>query len=183
MSQHILSHPNIPKPLHGVNPRTIMGRQEWDVVRQDAYASTGFHCLSCGVHKSKARKHQWLEAHEEYDIDYKAQTVTVSRIIPLCHFCHSFIHSGLLHINAKSGKISYSEAREILRHGIGILESKSAPIFCGTKDLAAKAGIKTDLPTTKIPDRINWKGWRMVWDGESYPQKFKTFEAWQRHYT
>ena len=180
---HILSHPNIPKPLHGVNPRSIMGSDQWDKVRSRSYASTNFHCLACGVHKSKARKHQWLEAHEDFDVDYNAQTVTIRRIIPLCHFCHAFIHSGLLHKNARSGKVSYSEARQILRHGIGILEGADAPIFAGTKALADMAGIDTSLPITDAPKEIPWEGWRMIWEGEEYPQKFKTFEAWRRHYS
>ena len=180
---HILSHSNIPKPLHGVNPRSIMGAKMWDEVRQTAYASTDFHCISCGVHKANAQKHQWLEAHEDHDIDYAAQTVTIKRIIPLCHYCHAFIHSGLLLINARSGKIQFSEARRILRHGIEILKRENSPIFPGTKKMAIDAGIACDLPVVSVPREIQWAGWRMIWNGTEYPQKFKTYQAWKKHYS
>src|SRR6185295_5669264 len=61
LKPEILCHPHIPKPLHGVAPREIMGDDWWNSERQLVYASTDYHCAACGIHKSQAKKHEWLE--------------------------------------------------------------------------------------------------------------------------
>ena len=92
LSPELLTHPNIPKPLHGITPRDILGKAWWDQQRQIAYRERHYHCWACGVHKSQAAYYQWLEGHESYDIDYVHGIVTLREIVALCHACHSFIH-------------------------------------------------------------------------------------------
>lgn len=78
----ILSSPNIPKPLHGVNPRSIMGQDAWNVMRQEVYASTEF---------SPYRGTPGSRNH--YDA------------IPLCKFeCHNFGPLSL-HMGRKSWRV------------------------------------------------------------------------------
>jgi len=181
----LLSSPNIPKPLHGLNPRTIMGRSAWDVKRQEVYKSTEFHCAACGVHKTRAKKHKWLEAHEIFDIDYKKQRATIVEIVPLCHFCHAFIHSGLTRVRARNKDITAQEVRDIMQHGVSVLESCDGAVFLGTSELCQLVGVDCSmLPSIPLASHGgSWGGWRMVWSGKEYRGKFPTFKHWQRHYS
>lgn len=181
----ILMHPNIPKPLHEVNPRNIMGQTKWDIVRREAYASTDYHCIACGVHKSEAKVHQWLEAHEFYNIDYQAGRVEIEKIIPLCHFCHNFIHSGRLYMVMGEEK-DESEVIEILEHGFKILKDNDLPAFFGTLHVAEQVGANTfgvsaaTQPHGEVPA---WEDWRLVYNGVEYPPKYKTYAEWKRRFT
>jgi len=93
LKPELLSHPNIPKPLHGTNPRTIMGRAAWDKYRQNALIKAKHSCRACG--RTGCR----LELHEDYSIDFKKAKMQVHSMEPLCTDCHSFIHSGFLIFN------------------------------------------------------------------------------------
>lgn len=181
----ILMHPNIPKPLHEVNPRNIMGQEAWDVVRKEAYASTNYHCIACGVHKSEAKGHQWLEAHEFYDIDYGMGRVEIKKIIPLCHYCHNFIHSGRLSMIMGDEK-SRDEVMDILEHGFKILADNNLNAFAFTLTFAHEIDANTfGVPASPLPDGEvpAWEDWRLVWDGVEYPPKYPTYQAWQARFS
>lgn len=181
----LLSAPNIPKPLHGLNPRTIMGRELWDAERQKVYQSTGFHCAACGVHKSMARKHRWLEAHEIFDIDYAKGRAHLLEIAPLCHFCHAFIHSGLTRMRARKREITAQEVRDIMRHGCENLRASGTGIFSGTRELCKLVSVNTArIPTLPTPRKMaSWSKWRLVWNGKEYKGKFKSMAEWSSHYS
>ena len=154
-------------------------------MRKEVYALTDNHCAACGVHKSQAACKQWMEAHEIYDINYNEGTATMTEIVPLCHFCHAFIHSGLLRIRARKKEISADHVRQVIRHGVGILkQSKGQKIFAGTAVLAKLVSVSTvGLRTTSPPQRMaDWPKWRMVWDGEEYRGAFKSFRQWHERY-
>lgn len=180
----ILMHPNIPKPLHEVNPRNIMGKEAWDVVRKQAYASTDYRCIACGVHKENAKGPKWLEAHEFYKIDYEVGRVEIEKIIPLCHYCHNFIHSGRLYMVMGDEKTE-EEVIEILEHGLKILSDNQLAAFPFTLQLAESLDVDTlgVLPDIR-PDGETpaWGDWRLVWNGKEYPPKYKTYEEWKRRF-
>ena len=161
----ILLHPNIPKPMHGVAPRVIMGKEWWDVERQKAYKSTNYHCAACGVHKSDANYHEWLEAHELYDMDYECGRMVFKELVPLCHACHNFIHSGRMAMLVSKGEMTESKEREILRHGNAVLKA---------------AKLKQPKPPKKI---AAWSNWRLVFNGQEYKPKHKSFAAWLSFYS
>lgn len=179
----ILTHPNIPKPLHGIAPRTIMGQKWWDKTRKEVYAKTDYHCIACGVSKDEAKGHKWLEAHEFWEIDYATGTAKITSIQPLCHYCHNFIHSGRLS-KIIGGEKSENEIKHILEHGFKILSKNNLQCFPGTLELAEKIGARTfNVTAYELPDNdIEWKNWRLVWNGMEYGSKFRDMEAWQDFY-
>lgn len=164
----ILLHPNIPKPLHGMNPRSILGKGWWDEQRQIAYAKENYHCMACGIHKKDAKYHKWLEAHECYEFDYPLGIARMIEIVALCHSCHNFIHSGKLIMDLQSGRITESKFHDIMGHGERIImtvRSKPNPYIVNDGDIA------------------DWNVWRLIIEGKEYHSKFKSFAEWREHYS
>ena len=161
-----LTHPNIPKPLHGVNPRSVLGKEWWDTHRQEAYAKNNYCCWACGVHKTEAKYHQWLEAHESYDFNYRLGRANLKEIIALCHSCHNFIHSGRLQMLVNKGEYSAEKQDDILRHGYSVLsEANLKPFDHGKPGKVAR-----------------WGKWHIVIDGKKYYSKFKNIDEWAEYY-
>lgn len=183
LKPEILTHPNIPKPLHGLNPRSIKGKQWWDMNRQAVYKSTDYHCIACGVHKSKAKGHQWLECHEYWNIMYEIGVCEVIALIPLCNYCHCFIHSGRLYATA-GGETPMSVALEKLKHGFEILIQNKLPAFYGTVQVARELGLAIDIDTWEPPEapEIGWSDWVLMFEGKEYRSKFEDYYAWAAFY-
>jgi len=173
----LLLHPNIPKPLHGVNPRSVLGKDWWDKHRQIAYAKNNYCCWACGIHKSKAKYHQWLEAHEAYNINYQKGTLHLEEIIALCYSCHNFIHSGRMNMLVIKGEMTKETMLSILMHGKTILH------FNG--ETHTPQYIIDSLESRKAITTINhveWENWRLIIDNKKYPPIHKSFEAWKEFY-
>jgi hypothetical protein len=158
----ILLHPNVPKPLHGLAPRVILGEAWWNKERRKAYESTNFHCIACGIHKFDT-KMGWLEGHEFYRINYRKGTVTYIRTVPLCTECHQYIHSGRLQMLVESGQMTKKEYEEIIKRGVKVLE---------------EAGIEIAPPYDgPVAD---WKEWVLIVNGKSYPAPHQSEEDWKK---
>lgn len=160
----ILLCPNIPKPLSGVNPRTILGKKWWDKTRKEAYISTNFHCIACGVYKEDAKGPKWLEGHEVYSIDYPKGRMTYLYTVPLCHYCHNFIHHGRMRNLLGKGKFDHGKFMRVMNHGEKVLR---------------EAGLEKVQYTGEVAP---WSKWRLKLKGRVYKPIFKTYEDWVRHY-
>jgi hypothetical protein len=159
----ILLSANTVKPMHEVVPRLILGQAWWDLTRQEAYRSTNFHCIACGVHKYDAEEHQWLEGHELYSVDYVMGRQTYLETVPLCHYCHCFIHDGRLEALFKKGEVSKEKYLAVCKHG---------------RDVLKAAGLKP-LPPYRGPI-ARWEDWRLVLFDKEYPPVHKTYEEWKK---
>jgi len=183
LKPEILAHPNIPKPMHGLSPRTIEGEDWWNKVRQDVYDKYDHHCIACGVFKLDAKGHKWLEAHEYWSINYRKGICKIKSIEPLCHYCHNFIHSGRLRMIMGKEK-SVREVKAILEHGFKILSENNLDCFPSALHLSNMVGANTygvkaySLPNVEIP----WEKWYLLWNRKKYYSKFASYEAWRRFY-
>jgi len=180
----ILTHPHIPKPLHGLNPRTILGKDWWDKVRLNAQEINKFKCVACGTHKSELIKYKWLEGHEYWDINYHTGKCEVKSIEPLCHYCHNFIHSGRLSMIIGKEKTK-QEIIDILEHGFKILSEHNLKAFPFTIDLAKEIGannFKVEAYNIDVNPKIKWSDFKMILEGKEYSSKFKNEEEWSNFY-
>lgn len=162
----LLLHPNIPKPLHGLNPRTIMGQRWWDHHRKEAFKKNNQCCWACGVSKYEAKYHQWLEGHESYKIDYYNGIMELEEIVGLCHSCHNFIHSGRLQKLFMSGKINEDKYNYIINRGNAILENNNL----------SDCIIEPNCIIAK------WSDWKLVIERKNYYSKFKDINEWREYY-
>lgn len=161
----LLLGPNTPKPMHGLTPRNLLGSKWWNKTRRKAYRSTGYRCLACGVLKFNAKGRQWLEAHEVYEIDYLLGRSYYRRAVPLCHYCHCYIHSGRLAAQLEKGEISHAKYTTVIQHGDRVLSLAGLEPRSSKEDYS---GLVAD-----------WSDWRLVIEGKEYPPKFKTFKQWK----
>ncbi len=167
----LLTHPNIPKPLHGLNPRTILGQEWWDKQRNKAYKKNNYCCWACGVHKDLAKYKKWLEAHESYDYDWINGKLELQEIAALCHCCHNFIHSGRLQILQDKCQISERKFSDIMNHGLSIL--RKFPELLEAWDMRHAPGHFSN---------VTWKDWHIVIEGQKYFSKFENVEEWYEFY-
>ncbi len=168
----LLLHPQIPKPMHGLAPRVVFGANWWNKEREKAYRSTNYHCQACGVEKGSAKSRQWLEAHEVYDIDYAAGRMVYVRSVPLCHYCHAFIHDGRLAWLLETGRLHQSKYVAIMQHGDAVL----AEAGLRKPSRIEREGHLTYLLVNGGIAR--WGEWRLVIEGIEYPSLYESQEAY-----
>jgi len=183
LKPEILVHPNIPKPMHNLSPRTIEGEGWWNKIRQEVYAKYDYHCIACGISKYEAKGFKWLEAHEFWDINYYKGICKIKSIEPLCHYCHNFIHSGRLRMY-KGKEKSIQEVQNILEHGFHILSENNLKCFPSTLSFANMIGANTyGVKAYSLPDvDIPWSKWYLLWESKKYYSKFSSFEEWSAFY-
>lgn len=174
----ILCQPPIVKPLHWVNPRTVKGRKRRDIERKKAYASTGDHCVACGVHKTKARGRKVMEAHEDYEIDFDKHQYKLKRIVPLCHYCHNFIHLGRLVSMMRKGQVKPEKVEAVYEHGEKILSENN--LSRGEYMLKLVDGDELKY----FPEENGTRSKRhLLIEGEKHYSPHKTYEDWANFYS
>ncbi len=170
----LLLHPPVPMPLHGVNPRTIMGGKWWEQTRYISYEKNNRHCWAC------IRKRDRLEAHECYDIDYEYGTATLDEVVALCSTCHHFIHSNRLVRMVEAGIYVESIYLAVRAHGYRVLAKAGLdPSPWARRNFEPDYEIPTELLTLPM---ATWNDWRMIVEGNDHASLFKDRATYDAHY-
>ncbi len=100
------------------NLRSVLKREQWDVIRKDAYARAKGKCMICGTPCSH------LEAHERWSYDETLAIQKLEDVIAVCPQCHAVIHIGRTQLKGdekaasehfmKVNGVNYAEYRKAL---------------------------------------------------------------------
>ena len=188
----LITMPNVPRPLHGLPPRKIMGNATWNHVRKRCYFDAGYKCEICGADPPKGQLH----AHELYTYDWKEGTGSFDRCIAICKQDHDFIHSGRLITMYKNGNplCPKSYVLSVVEKGFKLISEYNKT---AKKKLRAYATfleyLKTDIgpEVEALIDKYNiefyaepkhiakWGKWRLIWCGKEYPTPYASQLEWE----
>lgn len=194
----LLTMPNIPHPLHGMAPRTILGNTTWTHMRKRCYFQADYKCQACGADLGTGKCH----AHEVYDINYPAGESKFKRTVCLCPRCHvRGIHSGRMLTMFKKGDPLMSKEKlldgvenlfriiyewnqahpkeEPLRaYGTFIDYIKWPPISKEMLALVKKYDMKFYIEDYDLSAR--WDKWHLIIGDKSYHTKYKDADDWAK---
>lgn len=122
----VLISPGIPRPLHALNPRTIMQPWNgwWNARRQEVFERVDFRCQGCGVERKLEDYTTHLDCHEDFLIRHDVGRAIYQGDWSLCKLCHDHVHLGRLKsaaIHGRQGK-SWSYAAHVMEHGQRLIE-------------------------------------------------------------
>ena len=192
----LVAMPNIPRPLHGVNPRTLLGTPTWNRMRKHCYAQANDTCEICGT-KPENLRHR--HGHEVYEIDYAHGTAKFVRVFCVCSLCHlgcihtgraltlwkhnnplyptDFLLQGAEHAfkiiseynkdNPKADLRAYSTFLDYLKH-----EELREPM----EKLIEKYNIKF---YSEEEDAVEWGDWKLIIGNREYPTPYVDKDAWK----
>ena len=190
----LITMPNVPRPLHGMPPRKIMGDAQWTRVRKRCYFDAGYKCEICGADPPKGQLH----AHELYSYDYIAGTGKFERCIAICKKDHDFIHSGrlitlykqgnqlypknyVLNVVEKGFKLVYDynethKNKKPLRLYATFLEYMKVPeLAMEMSELIHKYNIEFYMEPKHI---AKWGDWKLLFGNKEYPTPYATQADW-----
>lgn len=204
----LLTMPNIPKPLQGnlCQPRTIVGKTEWDKMRKECYELAGDICEACGQKLCGRTKGEYPlhHAHELFSYDFDNCTATFERVVCLCPACHvGFLHSGraiTMYLNhnfyyTKEFMLENLERAFKLIHQWNVTHSDQEPLRIwatilrwadepslaeGVNRLIKEYDIHFYTAANAMGENNTWSKWKLIYDGTEYYTPYEDDSAWQR---
>ena len=193
----LIAMPNIPKPLHGVAPRTVLGTTTWNHMRKFAYTKANDTCEICGEKPEELRRRH---GHEVYEIDYEKGTAKFVRVFCICSLDHlGCIHTGraitlykqgnplypkefLLEGAEKAFKTIYEYNKDHpgadLRAYVTFLEYLKQDELRGPmEELIEKYHIKFYMENTR--KMAKWGDWKLIVGNKEYPTPYKDESEWE----
>lgn len=194
----ILTMPNVPHPLHGLAPRTIMGKSTWDHVRKKCYFDANYKCEACG----KELQNGECQAHELYTYDYLHGTAKFERCVCLCKTCHvRGIHSGRALTLFRKGSpimpksLLLEGAENLFRvlHEYNIKHPKEQPLRAYATFLDYMKYPELNYEMRQLIDRYDvkfyqenptfmakWSDWKLIIGDKEYPTPYKDRDEWEK---
>lgn len=166
----LLLHPNIPKPLHQLAPRTIYGDTWWQDIRLRVKTAQNHTCAACGNQPGIDSASPYLSCHETYEVDYSISRARYIKTVALCNLCHLFIHSGFLQVMVDKGQITEERREMIMDRGVAML--REAGLIKQWKEKQRSSRSVNSGP---------WAGWKLILDGKEYGPSFRCYEEWYEH--
>lgn len=83
----------IPKNLWGRNLRSMIPREEWDLLRKRVYREYEYKCAVC---EGRGDEHP-VECHEKWHYNDKKRVLKLIGLVALCPCCHKAVHFGFAH--------------------------------------------------------------------------------------
>lgn len=190
----LLTMPNIPKPLHELCPRNIMGEQGWKQYRLNCIKHAKYVCEICGKKLTYGAK-----SHELYTYSYLTGTAVFQRCVCLCSTCHDGIHSGHSITRFKRGEISKEHLLAIIENAFRIIweyncdhaNQEPLRLYKSFSDCLKVPEIhdevaalikKYDIKFYKEDDRYaaRWREWHLFYGNQSYSTRFKSYDSWDK---
>ena len=193
----LITMPNIPKPLHGVAPRVVLGNVWWNRARNVCYLAAQDTCEICGAKPEEKRNRH---AHELYKVNWRLGETEFIRPVCVCYNCHCLcIHTGrAITLYKKNNPIFPADTLLAgAEHAFTIISSYNAdhadrpPIRAyGTwleylrqpdlekpmRELIDKYGIKFYVENPKR--MAKWGEWRLKIGEKYYPTPYANEKEW-----
>lgn len=197
----IITMPNVPAPLHGCAPRTLLGNSTWDHMRKYCYYNANYKSQISGEDLDGTTNDKRCNAHELYSYDYAHGKAYFERAVCISPLEHNFIHSGRMLTMYKRGNplMSKNYLLKVVENGFKTIhdwnkahpKKKQLRAYATLVDYAYTDGIedeirelidKYDIKFYKESDAklARWKDWTLKIGNKEYPTPYETPEDWEK---
>ena len=111
----------LPKPLHTITPRFILGGKEWRKLKNIAAAQNNFCCWGCGVNINETQTFKRLEGAPVFVVEEKYKIVYHRDVAALCYKCNSFLNISKVKSMEAQGLYEKGFSEEIVLHGSALV--------------------------------------------------------------
>ncbi len=194
----LIAMPNLPKPLHGQCPRTLLGATTWNKMRNFCYNQADNTCEICGDKPDDLRRRH---AHEVFDIDYENGVAKFVRAFCVCSLDHlGCIHTGraitlykqnnplypkefLLEGAEKAFKTIYEYNQDHPDAGLRAYATFLEYLKCEElkepmEELIKKYDVKFYMEDPKKTAR--WGEWKLIIGNTEYPTPYADEKEWEK---
>lgn len=195
----IIAMPNVPTPLHGCCPRTLLGQSTWDHIRKKCYFDARYKSQISGDDLDGSHSDKKCNAHELYSYDYTKGTAYFERAVCISPVEHNFIHSGRMLTMYKKGNplMPKSYLLKIVENGFRIIsewnkahpDKKPLRAYATLVDYARTPGIAKEV--TELIEKYDikfykedtaylprWEDWSLKIGNREYPTPYKDRDEW-----